>query len=49
MLRREHHAILDAVEAREPDRAAELVEQHIRSAYERMPSLHGQWRGVADA
>lgn len=42
MLRAEHHAILAALEARDADRAAELIEDHIWSAFGRMPRLHGQ-------
>lgn len=40
MLRQEHHAIVAAIAAHHPDQAAELVEQHIRSAYARMTALH---------
>lgn len=40
LLRQEHRAILDAVVQRDPERAAELVEQHVRAAYSRMPALH---------
>lgn len=41
MLRAEHYAILVAMEARHADEAADLVEQHIMSAFGRMPHLHG--------
>lgn len=40
VLRREHHAIIDALDARDGDQAADVVEQHIWSAFGRMPSLH---------
>lgn len=39
-LRRDHHAVLDAVRQRRGAEAADLVAQHIRTAYEGMPSLH---------
>lgn len=39
-LRREHRGILAAIEDGEGDLAAELVEQHIRTAYDRLPALH---------
>lgn len=35
----QHHAIFDAVAAREPDAAADAVERHIRSSYTRL-GLH---------
>ncbi|UUZ60442.1 hypothetical protein LP418_05990 [Nocardioides sp. B-3] len=38
-LRREHRAIPAALEAGEAERAAELVEEHIRTAYVRLPTL----------
>lgn len=41
MLRSEHHAIIAAIEAHEPQRAADLVEDHILAAFARMPRLHG--------
>lgn len=40
LLRGEHHAILDAVVAQEAGQAADLIENHVRSAYARMPALH---------
>lgn len=39
-LRREHRAILSALEAGDAERASELVEEHIRTSYARMPALH---------
>ena len=39
-LRRDHHAILAAVEGKEAVRDADLVEQHVRWAFASMPSLH---------
>lgn len=39
-LRAQHHAIMDAIDARCAAEAADLVEQHIWSAYEAMPRLH---------
>ena len=39
MLRREHHAIMAAMERRDAVLAADLVERHIWSAWGRMPSL----------
>lgn len=42
LLRREHHEILAAIESHQPAAAADLIERHIWSAYERMPVLHGE-------
>lgn len=42
VLRRDHHAILAAVQAHEPEEASALVEQHVRWAYANMPALHGR-------
>ncbi|MBC9957176.1 FadR family transcriptional regulator [Yimella sp. cx-51] len=39
-LRSQHHAIMAAIDAKSADEAADLVEQHIWSAYEAMPRLH---------
>lgn len=36
----QHRDILSAVTAGQPERAAELVEEHIRTAYRRLPALH---------
>ena len=40
VLMREHRAILDAIIAGDGKGAAELSADHIRSAYERLPTLH---------
>ena len=40
VLQREHRAILAAIESGEADRAADLMEAHIRGAYDRLPGLH---------
>lgn len=40
VLRAQHHAIVDAIAARRTDEAVERVEEHIRTAYARMTSLH---------
>lgn len=40
MLRTQHRAIVEAISAHDGDRAADLVEEHIRAAYDRMTSLH---------
>lgn len=48
-LRTDHHAIMAAVEAREPERAANLIEEHVRSAYANLPSLHDRPATPADA
>ncbi|GAA1084372.1 FadR/GntR family transcriptional regulator [Tsukamurella spumae] len=42
VLQREHRAILDAIEAGDADRAADLSEAHIRGAYRRLPGLHAR-------
>ena len=39
-LRSEHHAILAAIDAGDSASAATLAEQHIRTAYQRLPALH---------
>lgn len=39
-LRAQHRAIMAAVEARNADEAADLVDQHIWSAYQAIPRLH---------
>ncbi len=40
VLRAQHHAIVDAIAAQDAEHAVTLMEEHIRSAYERMTSLH---------
>lgn len=40
ILRAQHHAIVDAIAAHETQEAVELIEEHIRTAYGRMTSLH---------
>lgn len=40
LLRREHHAVMEAIDARDAAVAAERIEAHIRSAWTRMPNLH---------
>ncbi|NHN55923.1 FadR family transcriptional regulator [Calidifontibacter sp. DB0510] len=39
-LRHEHHAIMTAIEEHRGEDAADLMQAHIWSAFERMPSLH---------
>jgi Transcriptional regulators len=40
ILRAQHHAVVDAIAGHDAAEAVALMEQHIRSAYERMTSLH---------
>ena len=39
-LQDEHHGIFDAIADGDGDRAADLTEAHIRSAFDAMPLLH---------
>lgn len=40
ILRAQHHGIVDAIAAQDAERAVARVEEHIRTAYRRMTSLH---------
>jgi len=49
-LRAQHQAIYRAIEARDADRAEDLVEEHIRSAWRRLaPSFDRRWGTGEDA
>lgn len=40
VLRAQHRAVVGAIEQRDPDTAVALIEEHIRTAYARMTTLH---------